>query len=380
MKKVLAVTSSRADYFLLKPLLTKLEMLQEFQLEIIATGSHLIKKHGYTIKEIEKDFSKIHSIKMLSSKTELISIQKNLPHYLKSFLNLFNTTKPDLVILLGDRYEIFIASIACLFNEIPIAHIHGGEITHGAIDDHMRHSITKMSNIHFVSNTKYKKRVCQLGEEVKNIHNVGPMVIDNLIDTKFYTKSELCKFLNLSKLGNFFLITIHPETYGKKNNLKNVQQLLNALKKFSRFKLIFTSPNVDNEADIIRVEVNNFVSANSNAYFFASLGSTVYLSLMRYAACVIGNSSSGIIEAPLLGVMSVDIGLRQSGREMSSSILSSSFNSKDIFSNINLALDKKNKIKFSKLTKEKSPSNKIVKILNKIDLPSVKYKKFNDIK
>jgi UDP-hydrolysing UDP-N-acetyl-D-glucosamine 2-epimerase len=380
MKKVLAVTSSRADYFLLRGLLTKLNMLKDFELEIVVTGSHLLKKHGYTVQEIKKDFKKLHIIRMLSSQTDLGGIQKNLPYYLKNFLNIFNKSKPDLVILLGDRYEIFLAAIACLFNAVSIAHIHGGEVTHGAIDDHMRHSITKMSNIHFVSNNQYKTRVAQLGEEMKNIYTVGPMVIDNLIDINFLTKSELCKLLDIDKLDSFFLITLHPETYGMKNNLRNLKELLKALQKFSDFTCIFTAPNVDHEANIIREEINKYVSNNPNAYLFASLGSSIYLSLMKHSSCVIGNSSSGIIEAPLLGAMSVNIGIRQAGRVMSKTTLTCPFNSETIFSNIRDALDQKGKNKFHKLTAKDSPSNKIIKILQKIDLPFKTFKKFNDIK
>ena len=266
MKKVIAVTSSRADYYLLRPLLIKLNKIKGIQLEIVVTGSHLLKKHGNTAHEIEKDFKKIHPIKILSSKTDSLAIQKNLPHYLKHFLAFLSQSKPDLLILLGDRYEIFLAAIAGLFNAIPIAHIHGGEVTHGAIDDPMRHSITKMSNLHFVAHEEYMNRVIQLGEEPNSIFNVGPMVLDNLIDKKFYDKPKLCKLLGISKLEPFFLVTLHPETYGSNNNLRNILQLLKALKKFKDHALFFTAPNVDHEADIIRAEIDNFVAENSKKW------------------------------------------------------------------------------------------------------------------
>jgi GDP/UDP-N,N'-diacetylbacillosamine 2-epimerase (hydrolysing) len=379
MKKILVVTSSRADYYLLRPLILKLKMLKDFQLEIIATGSHHLKNHGYTVQEIERDFLEYHSIKILNSQTNSLAIQKNLPHYLKKFLAFFNKSNPDLVILLGDRYEVFLAAIASLFNAIPIAHIHGGEVTHGAIDDPMRHSITKMSNFHFVSNSSYKKRVTQLGENPKNIFNVGPMVLDNLIDSKFLSKGELCKLISINKLDPFFLITIHPETYGEHNNLRNIQQLLKALQKFSNYKLIFTAPNVDLEADIIRTKIYDFVKENSNSFFFDSLGSTVYLSLMRYSLCVIGNSSSGIIEAPLLGVKTVNIGSRQSGRVMSKTIFSSSFNSSDIFKSINRAITDSSKKSLLKLSTKDSPSSKIIEIIQKTQFPLTNHKKFYDI-
>ncbi len=380
MKKILVVTSSRADYFLLRPLLMKLKALKEFQLEIIATGSHHLKSHGYTVNEIERDFSKFHSVKILSSKTDSLAIQKNLPHYLKKFLSLLHGSKPDLVVLLGDRYEVFLAAIASLFNDIPIAHIHGGEVTHGAIDDPMRHSITKMSNFHFVSNSKYKNRVAQLGESPKNIFNVGPMVLDNLIETNFLSRHELCNRLGINELESFFLVTLHPETYGKHDNLRNIQQLLKALQKFLNHKLIFTAPNVDLEADTIRREINDFVKKNSNSFFFDSLGSTAYLSLMRYSKCVVGNSSSGIIEAPLLGAKSVNIGARQSGRVMAKTIFSSSFNSLDIFNSINRALSGKSRQNLQKLSTKDSPSSKIINVIQKTPLPLKNYKKFHDIK
>ena len=379
MKKIIAVTSSRADYYLLKPLLEKLSLHKDVNLEIVVTGSHLLSDHRSTAADIRKDFSKIHTIKLLDSNTNSLAIHKNLPHYLKHFLEFFNKSKPDLLILLGDRYEIFLAAIASLFNAIPIVHIHGGEVTHGAIDDPMRHSITKMSHLHFVSNGIYKNRVKQLGEEPSSIFNVGPMVIDNLLDLRFYNKSELCRILNIKKLEEFLLVTLHPETYGDTDNSRNSAHFLKALKEFPNHQLFFTAPNLDQDGDLIRRAINIFVAQNSNAYFFESLGGHCYLSLMRHASCVVGNSSSGIIEAPLLNIPTVNVGSRQSGRHMSKTIFSSLCMTPDIIKTINKALRYKGIHKSKKLTKKDSPSSKIIKVLQNKGFLLQNHKKFNDI-
>jgi GDP/UDP-N,N'-diacetylbacillosamine 2-epimerase (hydrolysing) len=379
MKKIIAVTSSRADYYLLKPLLEKLSLHKDVNLEIMVTGSHLLSNHGSTVADIKKDFSNIHTIKLLDGNTHSLAIHKNLPHYLKHFLEFFDKSKPDLLILLGDRYEIFLAAIASLFNAIPIAHIHGGEVTHGAIDDPMRHSITKMSHLHFVSNSIYKNRVKQLGEQPSCIFNVGPMVIDNLLDLKFYNKSKLCDILNIKKLEEFLLVTFHPETYGNTDNSRNIAHLLKALKEFPTHQLFFTAPNLDQDGDLIRDAINIFVGQNPNAYFFESLGGQCYLSLMRHASCVVGNSSSGIIEAPLLGIPTVNIGSRQSGRHMSKTIFSSLCKTSDIIKTIRTAVRYKDIHKSQKLSKNDSPSSKIIKVLQNKDFFLKNHKKFNDI-
>lgn len=379
MKKITAVTSSRADYYLLKPLLQKLSLQKGINLEILVTGSHLVLEHGNTAADIRKDFSNIHTIKLLDSNTNSLAIHKNLPHYLKHFLEFFDKSKPDLLILLGDRYEIFFSAIASLFNSIPIAHIHGGEVTHGAIDDPMRHSITKMSHLHFVSNGIYKNRVKQLGEELNSIFNVGPMVIDNLLNLKFYNKLELCEILNIKQLEEFFLITFHPETYGARDNSRNITNFLMALKEFPNHQLFFTAPNLDQDANLIRDAINAFVDQNPNAYFFESLGGQCYLSLMKHASCVVGNSSSGIIEAPLLGIPTVNIGSRQSGRYMSKTIFSSLYKTSNIIQTIKKALRYKGVHKSKKLSKKDSPSSKIIKVLQNKDFLLNNHKKFNDI-
>ena len=379
MKKITAVTSSRADYYLLKPLLKKLSLHKDINLEIMVTGSHLLSNHGSTVADIRKDFANIHTIKPLTNKTNSTAIHKNLPHYLKHFLEFFNKSKPDILILLGDRYEIFFAAVASLFNAIPIAHIHGGEVTHGAIDDPMRHSITKMSHLHFVSNGTYKNRVKQLGEEPNSIFNVGPMVIDNLLDLKFYNKSELCDILNIKQLEEFLLVTFHPETYGTRDNSRNIAHFLMALKEFPNHQLLFTAPNLDQDANLIRDAINIFVAQNPNAYFFESLGGQCYLSLMRHASCVVGNSSSGIIEAPLLNIPTVNIGSRQSGRDMSETIFSSLCKTSDIIKTLKKALRYKGIHTPKKLSKKDSPSSKIIKVLQNKDFLLKNHKKFNDI-
>ena len=260
MKKICFITGSRADYGLLTPLMTYIKKDKNFILQLIVTGTHLSKKHSFTIKEIIKDKFKINysvNINVKGYKRE--DICKSMSIAIKNISLKLKVLKPDLIILLGDRYEIFSACSAAFVHQIPICHLHGGELTRGSIDDGFRHSITKMSNVHFVSNNKYAERVKQLGENPKNIYVVGGFGVDLIKKTKLLKKNELEKKLNFKFGSKNFLVTYHPETTSINNPKKDFDQILKALKRFKDIKIIFTKSNVDFKGYIINQMIDKFV-------------------------------------------------------------------------------------------------------------------------
>ena len=328
MRKICIITGSRAEYGLLFNLIKKIKDYKNFKLQIIATCMHLLPKYGLTYKEIIKDGFKIDcKVKMplLSSKPENISAATGIGMvgFSKAYLKL----KPDLVVVLGDRFEILSAAFAALSQKIPIAHIHGGESTFGAIDEAIRHSVTKMSTWHFPATNKYRKRIIQMGENPKNIFVVGSLGVDRIKKTKLFSKSELEKKINFKFDKPTFLITYHPETLGKNPERDNVKALLSAVNSIKNIKAIFTLPNVDSGSDIIISMIKRFVKMNKERFkIFKSMGDTLYLSAMKHSQLVLGNSSSGIIEAPTLKKPTVNIGDRQEGRIKAGSIINSNAN------------------------------------------------------
>ncbi len=384
MKKICIITGSRAEYGLLFNLIKKIKDYKNFKLQIIATCMHLLPKYGLTYKEIIKDGFKIDcKVKMplLSSKPENISAATGIGMvgFSKAYLKL----KPDLVVVLGDRFEILSAAFAALSQKIPIAHIHGGESTFGAIDEAIRHSVTKMSTWHFPATNKYRKRIIQMGENPKNIFVVGSLGVDRIKKTKLFSKSELEKKINFKFDKPTFLITYHPETLGKNPERDNVKALLSAVNSIKNIKAIFTLPNVDSGSDIIISMIKRFVKMNKERFkIFKSMGDTLYLSAMKHSQLVLGNSSSGIIEAPTLKKPTVNIGDRQEGRIKAGSIINSNANKLSIIKNINQALSNEFKKKIGKIKNPyevKNTSEKIFSIIKKIKLNKVPKKKFYDL-
>jgi GDP/UDP-N,N'-diacetylbacillosamine 2-epimerase (hydrolysing) len=323
MKKVCIFTSTRADYGLFKPLLDELKKEKSIKLQLLVSGSHLSEEFGYTYKEIINDgFPITEKVKILpyNSSTKL-SICNAMSKAMKGYASAFTRMHPDILVVLGDRYETFICAAASTVLNIPVAHIHGGETTQGAIDEAFRHSITKMSHLHFTSTDKYKKRVIQLGESPKTVYNVGALGIDNIKKLKLLSKYELEQQLNIKLNRNNFLITYHPVTLEKMTALHQIHNLLDVLKRQQYSTLIFTKANADPEGILINKILEEFCNQNSNAYLFSSLGQLRYLSLMSHVNAIIGNSSSGIIEAPSLKVATINIGDRQKGRIKVKSII-----------------------------------------------------------
>ena len=321
-KKICVITGSRADYGLLRPLIKKLETSLFFDLQIVVTGSHTSKKHGNTISEIEEDNYHInHVIKTYNTSDSPVGISKSLATGIDKFSVTLNKLEPDLIFILGDRYEIFAACIASFLLGIPIAHHSGGELTEGAFDDSIRHSITKMANIHFVSAPEYKKRVVQLGENPKNVYVVGGFGVENINNINLLSKSDLEQKLNFTFNQKTLILTFHSETLDLKNTIQNFSELLAAIDLNKDIAIIFTLPNADTfNLKIIKM-INNYIKQRKNVVAFKSMGTNNYLSSLQYVDGVIGNSSSGICEVPSFKKGSINIGMRQNGRLRASSII-----------------------------------------------------------
>ena len=321
--KICVVTGTRAEYGLLYPVIKAISEDEDLHLQLIATGMHLSHEFGLTFKEIEKDgFNIDKKIEILLSSDSPIGTIKSMGLGLIGFADAYSELKPDLLVVLGDRFEILAACQAALIFKIPIAHIGGGDTTEGAFDESIRHSITKMSHLHFVTNEKAYMRVVQMGEKKENVYNVGSPGIDVILNTKLLAKEALEKELNLKFHEKNLLITYHPETLSGVPSCQNVKELLYALDGLGENTgLIFTKSNADPEGREIINLVEEFVKEHPNAYIYHSLGRKVYLSVMTHVDAVVGNSSSGLYEAPSFKKPTVNIGDRQKGRLMASSVI-----------------------------------------------------------
>ena len=383
-RKVCIFTGTRAEYGLLKPLIDELLKEKLFDIQLIISGMHLSPEFGLTHKEIDlQGIDEIEKVEILLSSDTPIGVSKAMGLGMISFSEALDRLKPDLLIGLGDRFELFsIASTANVFN-IPFAHIHGGELTFGAFDESFRHAITKMSHLHFTSTEEYRKRVIQMGEEPKRVFNVGALGIDNIKKMKLLSKTEIEKILGTTLTKPTFLITFHPETKVD-NSVHNFNELLNALNEITEAKLIFTLPNADTGGRKLIKLVKTFVEKNKDrAFAFTNLGQLKYLSLMKYSDIVIGNSSSGILEAPTFKVPTVNIGKRQEGRMRAESVIDVPAQKKAIKKAIQKALDKNFR---GKMKNVKNPygngktAEKILKIIKRTDFENLSNKKFYDIK
>ncbi len=379
MNKVLYVSSSRADYGLLRTLIIETQKLNP-ETYLMVTGSHLSKEFGETIFEIKKDkIKKIIKKKILDKKFKEINISSYIERSIKVTSQTIQKLKPDTLVILGDRYELLGCAIAATMCRVPITHLHGGEITSGAYDDSIRHSISKLSHLHFPVHEKYESRLIQLGENPKTIFNFGALGAHSIKKINFKSISELENELKIKLNKKIFLITFHPTTLEKSKSKFQILHLLSALDKFKNEIKIFTSSNFDHENQIIKNEIVNFSKKNKNTFFYSSLGHLNYISLMKISSIVIGNSSSGILETPSLGIPTINIGNRQNGRIISKNIINSKYETQNIIKNIRKAIlfDKKKLLKIGSPFYKKDTPKKIAKkiISFKFDLK----KNFNDL-
>ena len=379
--KVFLVTSTRADFGIFKNLISNLKKINYFNLKIIATGTHFSKKHGFSFSEIKNQKIEIYKkIVITNNASSPKSLLNDMSILSKSISFLIKKDKPDLFIVLGDRYEIFAVALSAYLNKVPIAHIHGGEVTQGSLDDGFRHCISKMSNLHFVSHDAYKKRLIQMGENLKTVFNVGSLGVENIHKTKLLCKEALEKSLKINLKKNILLVCLHPEIT-KTLTINLVNETLSALKFYNDKSIIFTMSGADLYNDIIFKKIFKFTKKNSNCVLFKTLGSQKFLSFLKIADVIIGNSSSGILEMPTFGKPTINIGDRQKGRIKSNSILDVSPKKFLIKEKIDFIYSKKfkNKIKNLKNSYESfGTSMKIVKVLKNINLKNILIKKFYD--
>jgi UDP-hydrolysing UDP-N-acetyl-D-glucosamine 2-epimerase len=332
LKKICIVTGTRAEYGLFYPLLKELRKKRDFKLQIVATGMHLSPEFGLTYKEIEKDgFEIAEKVEMLLSSDSAIGIAKSIGLGIVGIGEALQRLEPDIVLLLGDRFETLAAAIAVTMLGKPIAHFYGGELTEGALDDSFRHAITKMANIHFTATDIYRKRVVQLGEEPERVFNVGALGIDNVRSINLLSKGQLQKKLEFQFYSRNLLVTFHPVTRKNDPRARDFRELLVALDDFSDTGIIFTMPNADPYGRVIIDLIKEYVGKHpGNTAAFTSLGKRLYLSTLKHVDAVVGNSSSGIIEAPALRIPTVNIGERQDGRVRPHSVLDCAPRRRDI--------------------------------------------------
>ena len=342
-RKICIFTGTRAEYGLLKPLIDELKDEKTIELQLIISGMHLSPEFGMTVNEISLDaFSEVEKVEILLSSDTCVGVSKAMGLGMISFAEALERLKPDLLVGLGDRFELFSAVSAALVAKIPVAHIHGGELTLGAFDDSFRHAITKMSHLHFTSTEKYRNRVIQLGENPKTVFNTGALGLDNIKKMKLLSKNELEIELNFRLDKPYFIVTFHPVTLENQTSKNQVAEMLSALIEFKDYKIIFTKANSDNDGRIINNLVDEFVSNNSDrATSYFSLGQLRYLSTLKYSEMMIGNSSSGIIEMPFFKKPTINIGDRQKGRIFSESIIQCEPNKEEIVDAVKKGLDKR---------------------------------------
>lgn len=323
MKKIAVFTGTRAEYGLLYWLLKDIQSDEDLKLQLIVSGMHLSPEFGLTYRNIEKDgFNIDEKVEILLSSDTAVGTAKSVGLGVLGFADALDRLCPDMVVILGDRYEALAIAQAAMLMRIPIAHIHGGEITEGAYDDAIRHAISKLSYFHFTSNAEHRERVIQLGEEPSRVFDVGAIGLDHIQRTKLLSKDELSESLNFEVSDKYFLVTYHPETLSHKKPRELFQELLNALDSYVDHKVILTYPNSDDGGREIIPMIENYAQINSQRVFaIPSLGQLRYLSAVKHASAVIGNSSSGIIEVPSFGVATVNIGNRQLGRMAAGSVL-----------------------------------------------------------
>ena len=380
MKSFLVYSGSRADYGILKNLIKELKKNKKINVKLLVGGSHYANKSNYTFQEIIKDKIRINlKSKIKLNNTGNVEILSFISKSIIDYTKILNSQKPDLVIVLGDRYETYALVIAAYFLRIKIAHIHGGELTNGSFDDSIRHSISKLSNYHFVTHKDYKKRLIQLGEEKKNIFLVGSLGVQNFISTPKRSRAEIFKKYKIPKNKKVVLVTFHPETNSDISIIKQIDTLIYSLKFFKNLYFIFTYNNLDMGGLYFIKKLKNLNKKYKNLLLIKSLGSSLYYEFIENVDLVMGNSSSGIIEVPSSKTPTLDIGTGRSGRIKSDSVFSCKLKSMSIINSIKNILDKKKKnsknVYYQKNTKEK-----ILKLLLKISKNKKhEVKKFVDI-
>lgn len=383
-RKICVITGSRAEYGLLYSLIQKIEKDEDLELQLVITGMHLSREFGLTCQEIQKDFRINKRIKMNLNSDTSFGISSSMAKAQPLFSKAYNQLNPDIIVILGDRYEIFTAACAAMIGRVPIAHIHGGEATEGLIDEAIRHSITKMSHLHFTSTEKYRSRVIQLGESPNKVYNFGSLGVENTKNFKVLRKNEIEKSLNFKFNSKNILITYHPVTLEKNSSKKNFNQLLEVVDELENTNIIFTKSNSDHGGKIVNQMIDKYTALNSQkSKAFFSLGQLRYLSVLKHVDVIIGNSSSGIYEAPSYKIGTIDIGDRQKGRIKGKSVISCSPKKESIKAALKKIYSKnfQKELKNSKNIYEGNfVSKKIKNVLKTVELDNILKKNFYNLK
>lgn len=383
-KKICVITGSRAEYGLLYWVLKAIRSDQDLKLQFIVTGMHLSSKFGLTYKYIEEEFKIDKKINLRLFDDSSLGISDSISIGQKLFSKAYNELKPDIILVLGDRYEIFSAVSSAMISRIPVAHIHGGEVSEGSWDDTIRHCITKMSHLHFTATNEYKNRVIQLGEEPNRVFNFGGLGIENIKKLKLLKKNSFERSINFRLNKKNLLITFHPATLDKNSPKYQFQELLNAIDELEDTNFIFTKTNSDLNGSSINLLIDSYVAKNpKKAVKFASMGQLRYLSALQYVDAVVGNSSSGLTEAPSFKIATINIGDRQKGRIKAQSVIDCLPKKKDIKKSLSKIYSYKFQKKLKKVINpyhNRLPSKKIIKVLKKTNFESLLKKTFYDIK
>ncbi len=383
MTRICVVTATRAEFGLLKPLLEKLLKVPDFDIKIVATGMHLSPEFGLTYKEIEEAGMTIdRKIEMQLSSDSTVAMSKTMGLAMIGFADYFEDTKPDYAILIADRYETLAVAAVAMCMQIPIIHLYGGETTEGAIDESIRHAISKMAYLHFATTEQYRKRIIQMGEAPERVFNVGGLGVENIKTCPLLTKTDLENSLHITLDAPYAVVTFHPVTLEKNSALRQAKELLQACEEFPEMIFLFTKANSDAAGRMINKLFQTFINNHKNMRLYDSLGLKRYLSAVKYAKFVLGNSSSGIMEVPSFGIPTVNIGDRQRGRMRASTVIDCKPFKSDIVNGMHKALDENFQIfchTCSNPYEGADPSGNIVKTIqkfvqeNKIDLKKTFY-------
>ncbi len=371
MKKICIVTATRAEYGLLKPVIDKIYKSEMAELKLVVTGMHLSPEFGLTYKEIEEDGYPIdHKIEMLLSSDTSTGITKSMGIALIGFGDYFSVNRPDIVVILGDRYEMLMVAAAAMIARIPIAHLHGGEKTEGAVDEAIRHSITKMSHLHFTATEEYRRRVIQLGEQPEQVFNVGALGVENARKVCLLGKEELEHQMGFHFSESTIMVTYHPVTLEMLTAREQFADILSVIDSHKEISVIFTKANADTDGRIINQMIDEYVRENSDrCAVYTSLGQRRYLSALQYVDAVLGNSSSGLVEVPSFHIPTINIGDRQRGRVCAESVIHCRNTVREIEEALQTALSEEFRKKLKDMDnpyEKEGTSDKIVEIIGNV--------------
>lgn len=363
--KIAVVTTTRAEYGILYPLIRKLDKDNDIDMQLLVTGTHLSEKHGNTWKEIEEDNIPIYErFPILTIGNTVVDISLIMANALRQFAGYFDREKPACVVILGDRTELLGICGAAINAGIPIVHLHGGELTEGAVDDRVRHAVTKLAYLHFPSTEVYKRRIIQMGELPDRVFNVGALGIENLRNIPLIDRNGICKDVGIPEKMGYAVVTFHPVTTEHGCEREQIENLIAAMENKGEYFYLITKANADAGGDVVNNMLEKYTNQSSHAKLVASLGRCRYLSAVKHADFVLGNSSSGIIEAPSLGTPTVNIGERQKGRLMADSVINCRPETKEIVNAIEQAACMEHVPSF--IYGDGKTSDRIVKILKDI--------------